>query len=100
IAITTAASVKETARACQQPHDLAIIAVETQQLPDILNTVRNSCRHRSIPILVDGDATQHAGLLPQLRAMPCHPDDLLQLAHRLLETETTAARGQSGNFIF
>ena len=100
VVITNATSAKETARACQQPHDLAIVAVETNQLTDILTTVRNSCAHRSIPILVENEAAPHAGLLPRLRAMPCHSADLLRLAHRLLAPDALPMQVRTQRAIF
>ncbi|HWQ35760.1 MAG TPA: response regulator [Blastocatellia bacterium] len=96
--ITSARSPEEVRRACQERHDLAIVDVTPEQLPEVLGIVRASAGHAEIPLLVaigriaaDPAVT---GVLPKYRAMPCGPAELVALARRRLTslTERQAAR--------
>jgi DNA-binding response OmpR family regulator len=86
IGITVAASIEECEKACHNKHDLAIIDVPPAQLKAILQQLRESPTHANIPLLVDIgriSADQSlAGVLPQFRAMPCNPHEMVTLARR------------------
>lgn len=90
--ITSAKSREEVMRACQERHDLVIVDVAPEQLKDVLGIVRASARHTEIPLLVAiGRIAAEpgvTGLLPQYRAMPCGPAELVALARRRLTTIT------------
>ncbi|MGH9852060.1 MAG: hypothetical protein ACREBD_19665 [Blastocatellia bacterium] len=89
--ITGAASPEELSSACHHEHDLAVIDVGPDRLPEVLCTLRSSERHSKISLLVEASrivvAPGLAGLLPKYRAMPCSRFDLLKLARRLITGE-------------
>lgn len=91
IEITGAASPDELSRACHHYHDLAVIDVSPERLPEALRMLRSSERHRKISVLVEASrivsAPGLAGLLPKYRAMPCSRFDLLKLARYLTTNE-------------
>lgn len=91
IEITGAASPDELSRACDHDHDLAVIDVSPDRLPEALHMLRSSEKHRKISVLVEASrivvAPDLAGLLPKYRAMPCSRFDLLKLARYLTTGE-------------
>lgn len=99
IAMTRARSVEELAESCHHAHDLAIIDVEPQRLPEVLRTLRESSGHADIPLLVDRSRMAHdstlAGVLPTYRAMPCSFDEVVQLARRRLNAPASYHAAES-----
>lgn len=91
IEITGAISSAELSRACQREHKLVVIDVSPHHLPEILHMLRTCVRHSGISLLVEASrivaAPGLAGLLPQYRAMPCSPPEMVKLARRLLTGE-------------
>ncbi len=86
IDISLAASVEECEVLCREKHDLAIIDVAPSQLKAVLQQLRDSPTHANIPLLVDigriSSDQSLAGVLPQYRAMPCNPHEMVTLARR------------------
>lgn len=80
-------------QSCGQ-HDLVVVDVGPQHIRETLQTLRQSNAQQDIPVLVTAARiTDHQGLsgvLPQYRAMPCSPVEMLTLVRRL----TTAAAPQ------
>jgi DNA-binding response OmpR family regulator len=86
IKITLANSIEECAEACREKHDIAIIDIPPAQLKAVLQQLRASATHANIPLLVDigriSSDRSLAGVLPQFRAMPCNPHEMVTLARR------------------
>ena len=86
INITVATSVEECEEACRENHDIAIIDIPPTHLKDVLQSLRASATHANIPLLVDigriSSDRSLAGVLPQFRAMPCNPHEMVTLARR------------------
>jgi DNA-binding response OmpR family regulator len=76
----------ELQRAGAEEHDLILVDVEAAELRGILATLRASPQHADIPILVEisriTPEPNLAGVLPQYRAMPCSPTEMVLLARR------------------
>jgi DNA-binding response OmpR family regulator len=77
---------EDLGRICDESHDLAIIDLNSTQLPDALSKIRGCEDNADIPVLVSlnriaGDPSI-TGLLPQYRAMPCSPAELAILMQR------------------
>ncbi len=86
IEITLATSLEECAEACREKHDIAIIDIPPAQLKAVLQQLRATATHANIPLLVDigriSADRSLAGVLPQFRAMPCNPHEMVTLARR------------------
>ncbi len=86
INITVATSVEECEKACRENHDIAIIDIPPAHLKEVLQSLRASATHANIPLLVDigriSSDRSLAGVLPQFRAMPCSPHEMVTLARR------------------
>jgi hypothetical protein len=94
VEITSAISPAEFGDACRRGHDLAVVAVGPGDLPGVLRDLRTSRGHAEISVLVEASRLSGeaglAGLLPQYRAMPCSPSELITLVRR----RTGAGTGQ------
>lgn len=97
IEISVALTPAELRRATEEEHDLAVVEVEAEELRGILAALRASPSHAQIPILVEISRLSHApsvsGVMPQYRAMPCSPTDLVALARRRLTSMTNEWTG-------
>ncbi len=95
IEITSVRSVEEFNHACLERHDLVVIDLEPDRLKEALKMLRDSAAHADIPLLVDvgriSSDRSLAGVLPQFRAMPCNPNEMVALARRRMMTMTTPA---------
>lgn len=93
--ITSVNSVEEFNRACRERHDLAVVDLEPDKLKEALKKLRDSVAHADIPLLVDvgriSSDRAWAGVLPQFRAMPCNPHEMVALARRRMMTMTAPA---------
>ncbi len=73
-------------QACLEPHEMAVIDLESSGLEAALKTLRANELHASIPLLVSAarviGETKLAGLLPKYRAMPCSLSEMAALVHR------------------
>jgi DNA-binding NtrC family response regulator len=88
VEITGALSQEEIDQAYRRRHDLAVVDVGPGDLSEILKSLRSSRVHAETTVLVEasrlsGGEHQLAGVLPQYRAMPCSPSELVTLVrHR------------------
>lgn len=93
IEITVAITPDELYRATEEEHDLVVVDVEAKELRGILAALRASPAHAEVPILVEisrvAPAPALSGVLPQYRAMPCSPTELVALARRKIAAITT-----------
>ena len=84
--IVVAQTLAELQQACQEPHEMAVIDLESSALEAALQTLRASELHANIPLLVSAASvigeTKLAGLLPKYRAMPCSLSEMAALVHR------------------
>ena len=86
VEIVSVGNIEELQSVCNQSYKVAALDVSAEQLPRILNIIRNNYLTSDIPVLVHAarltDETNLAGVLPRYRAMPCSISDLLTLIHR------------------
>jgi DNA-binding response OmpR family regulator len=84
--ITVATTPEALQRASEEEHDIILVDVGAEELRGILATLRASPQHAEIPILVEISRVTPepslAGVMPQYRAMPCNPTELVSLARR------------------
>jgi len=92
VEITGVLSQEEISQAYGRKHDLAVVDVGPGDLSEILKSLRASKGHAEATVLVTGSRfscePQLAGVLPQYRAMPCTPAELIKLVRG--RTEFTA----------
>lgn len=73
-------------QACLEPHEMAVIDLDSSALETALQTLRANELHANIPLLVSAarviGETKLAGLLPKYRAMPCSLSEMAALVHR------------------
>ena len=95
IEITVAITPTDLGRATEEEHDLVVVDVEAAELRGVLAALRASPAHAEVPILVEISRIAHtpniSGLMPQYRAMPCSPTELVALARRRIASMTTAS---------
>ena len=86
VEITVATTLEELNCACRGSHDLAVVDVGPERLPEALKVLRNCAGCANVPLLVEADrlldGPRLAGVLPTYRAMPCSHTDLITLARR------------------
>jgi len=86
VEVTVTTTPAELQRATEEEHDLAVVDVEATELRNVLAALRASPLHAEIPILVEISRIAHtsnlSGIMPQYRAMPCNPTELISLARR------------------
>jgi DNA-binding response OmpR family regulator len=92
IEVTVASTPAELARATEDEHDLVIVDVVATELRGVLAALRTSPAHAEVPILVEISRVAHthdiSGVMPQYRAMPCSPTELVTLARRRIASVT------------
>jgi DNA-binding response OmpR family regulator len=92
IEVTVASTPAELARATEDEHDLVAVDVGATELRGVLAALRASPAHAEVPILVEISRVAHAhdisGVMPQYRAMPCSPTELVTLARRRIASVT------------
>lgn len=97
VEITAALSGDGLAQQSYGQHDLVVVDVGPQHIRETLKALRQSNGQQDIPVLVTAARlTDHQGLsgvLPQYRAMPCNPVEMLTLVRRL--TTATAPQKES-----
>ena len=89
--ITTVCSLEELIAACHDSHDVVALDVSPTQIAPMLQQIRASAWHMSIPVLVEATRLNNeltpAGLLPEFRAMPCSRLEMLTLMQRNQEAD-------------
>ncbi len=84
--IAAAKTPADLQQACLEPHEMAVIDLESPALEAALKTLRANELHSNIPLLVSAarviGETKLAGLLPKYRAMACSLSDMAALVHR------------------
>ncbi|MGE0128405.1 MAG: hypothetical protein AB7U82_10030 [Blastocatellales bacterium] len=90
--ITTVCSLEELVIACHGSHDVVALDVSPAQVAPMLNQIRTSASHRTVPVLVEATRLKNdltlAGLLPKYRAMPCSYTEMLTLVQRGNEADS------------
>ncbi len=93
IAVTVTTTPMELQRAAEEEHDLVVVDVDATELRGVLAALRASALHAELPILVEISrvaATPNlSGVMPQYRAMPCNPSELVALARRRIASVTS-----------
>ncbi|MBS1809813.1 MAG: response regulator [Acidobacteria bacterium] len=93
IDVTIATIPEELQRASEEEHDIVLVDVEASELRGILATLRASPVLAEIPILVEISRLalepSLAGVMPQYRAMPCSPTELVSLTRRRIASMST-----------
>ncbi len=92
IEITVATTPDELRRATEEDHDLVVVDVEAHELRGALAALRASPAHAEVPILVEISRVARtptlSGVMPQYRAMPCSPTELVALVRRRIASVT------------
>lgn len=86
IDLMVATTPEELQRASGEEYDIILVDVEAAELRGILATLRANPALAEVPILVEISRMTPepglAGVMPQYRAMPCGPTELVSLARR------------------
>lgn len=84
--IAAAKTPTDLQQACLEPHEMAVIDLESSALEAALKMLRANDLHANIPLLVSAvrviGETDLAGVLPKYRAMPCSLTEMAALVHR------------------
>ncbi|HKX27034.1 MAG TPA: hypothetical protein VJ302_05010 [Blastocatellia bacterium] len=83
-------SLPELGRACNETHDLVVLAARPSNIAAMLKMIRASAGYAGIPVLVEctnlNNDQSLAGVLPRYRAMPCNRAEMLTLLRHHKET--------------